>query len=197
MKGLTCVLEGPDGGSKTTLARTLQARYGSGYQHAGPPFEGATPASLARYYAAMLTGIALGAEPTQLPGGEFRVVSQPCIIDRWALGETVYGPLFRGRSLIGMSEWRALAGLLDATSTPLVVCLPPRDVCMKNWQDRVEKETFKDRQRVLQAYEAYASWAYGGQPHLARPRWVWIYDYTRPAEADFFGFLDAMAEKQS
>lgn len=225
MRSLSAILEGPDGAGKTTLSSRLRERYGSGYQHAGPPEPDATPASLTRYYAAMVAGFVLASYPIPASAmqvlhqtgdvvkakfmdalvkdqaekdGTGRVATGGSLLDRWALGETVYGPLFRGKSLVGPTEWRALVALIDALHVPLVVCLPPRDVCLKNWQDRVAQETFKDRAQVVKAYDAYASWAYGGRPHYARPRWTWIYDYTRPeGDQAFFNFLDALAEKQA
>lgn len=183
---LNVVLEGPDGGGKTTLAATLHERYGCLHQHAGPPRAGIGPAALARDYARMVT------PRLEIDGQAVGVVA-----DRWALGETIYGPLFRGRSLIGKAEWTALSCLLDATATPLVLCLPPKSVAMASWQDRLAEERFKDPLAVSKVYDAYATFAYGGNPALRAPRWQWVYDYTDPrALALLLDYLDALAEKQ-
>jgi hypothetical protein len=116
------VLEGPDGSGKTTLARALEADLGYVVRHEGPP-----PADLEdvfEYYAGKLTLAA------------FEAMSTGVVLDRFALGERVYGPLLRGRDRLGDSGWAAMHSCLDACGAFRVLCLPPYHRALETWQSR-------------------------------------------------------------
>ena len=74
MRAAHLVIEGPDGAGKTTLAQALCAS-GYAYRHEGPP-PPTVPAL--RYYAGILARL-----------------EQPTLLDRFHLGELVYGPIVR------------------------------------------------------------------------------------------------------
>jgi adenylate kinase family enzyme len=75
---IICV-EGPDGGGKTTLAQTLQAKLGAHYLHSTYRFKG----KMAAYHWAQLrTAIRLAQ-------------SKPVILDRWWPSEIVYSNVYR------------------------------------------------------------------------------------------------------
>jgi len=217
---VTVVLEGPDGGGKSTLATLLQARYGAGYQHAGPPIEGWTANDMTKYYLAMVSGMLFtpGTYP-RLPREVFaddasfsqyeemrtrdedqrlRTVIGSTVIDRWALGETVYGPIFRGRSLVTPLSWALLCDVLDELCVPLVLCLPGQDVAMENWRQRRDAggEHFDDAVKVAQAYKNFQTFA-DDRTGYRRPRWCWTYDYNNAEDTvEMLHFLDGLQERQ-
>ena len=111
------ILEGPDGGGKTTLATWLKREHGFSYVHAGPPTE---PADMLAEYGAQLWKALHGRKNV--------------VFDRLHLGELVYGPVLRDCDGLGYYGRRLLERVLNATSTPCYVCLPPWDVCCANWK---------------------------------------------------------------
>lgn len=127
------ILEGPDGAGKTYLAEELQAEFPElGYSHEGPPPKELEPY---HYYVARLhTHI------ESFPKG--------FILDRFALGERVYGPIFRGQSRLSYSEWLRLRTLFSELHVVQVMCLPPLTVAHKAWSSGraemiVNHETFR------------------------------------------------------
>lgn len=73
------VLEGPDGGGKTTLAKTLQAKLGAHYLHSTYKFKG----KMAAYHYAQLRKALRLAQ------------TKPVVLDRWWPSEIVYGNTYR------------------------------------------------------------------------------------------------------
>jgi len=118
------VIEGPDGGGKSTFARTLQERFGFGYRHEGPPPEDQDPLL---YYQARLFDAMLEALSTR-----------GVVLDRFALGERVYGPVLRGADNLGDDGWNIVDRCLQAVGAVQVVCLPEYGVCRAAWAARNE-----------------------------------------------------------
>jgi hypothetical protein len=116
------VIEGPDGGGKSTLAKAIQDRYGFGYRHEGPPPKGADPLL---YYQARLFDAMLEALRTK-----------GVVLDRFALGERVYGPLLRGADNLGDAGWGTIDRCLQAVGAVQIVCLPDYDTCRAAWAAR-------------------------------------------------------------
>ena len=146
------VLEGPDGSGKTTLAHQIQDRYGHAYRHEGPPPAG-RPA-LFYYYERLVDADA----------------AAPVILDRFALGERVYGPVLRGRDDLGYAGWAVVRDFLDARGAVRVLCLPPKWVCMRAF--RIAKQMIKDEETFIQTYDAWAAFRNDPGQH--------VYDWTRP-----------------
>lgn len=96
------ILEGPDGSGKSTLAKALQQETGGDIIHRSAPVEHPLIE-----YVAPLSGY----------NG-----SGTLILDRWHLGEEVYGPLYRGGSRLGPHGFNAVEDVLIELGAVLVFC---------------------------------------------------------------------------
>ncbi len=108
----TIVLEGPDGGGKTTLKDFLCKRLRARSVHMSIP------------------------EPLDKPldywMGRLREAEWPEIIDRLHWSEDVYANLFRGGSRLSDLDRWLLEGWLIAHSAVIVLCRPSRETVLKN-----------------------------------------------------------------
>lgn len=92
------IVEGPDGAGKTTLAKAISEETGAEYIHAGPPR--AHP--MAEYIC-------------ELPRHD-------AVLDRWHLGEMIYGPLYRGQAGMTSLQFAALEQFLEQRGAVVVLC---------------------------------------------------------------------------
>lgn len=124
------IVEGPDGAGKTMLAHKLATRR---YLHQGPYELDPLPQSL-----------------TLLEQFKERVV-----LDRFHLGEQVYGPIFRGRDALGGAGRRMLERYLLSRRALVVLALPPLGTAHRNWYARKQQggEMFADRYEEI--YDAF------------------------------------------
>lgn len=140
MDGRLLILEGPDGAGKTTLADEFR-RQGFTYVHQGPFRENAVLETMDNVLNAM------------------KVASPPVVLyDRLHLGERVYGPIFRNKDLLGeIGQRNVERWLADRFHAMVVLCLPPRDVALQNWKDRVvtSKEMFTDERKMGLVWDEY------------------------------------------
>jgi hypothetical protein len=158
------VIEGPDGSGKSTLAKALCAKYGYEYHHEGPP---KTPDVLQQYAGLLFKGVFER-------GGKV-------VFDRLHLGENVYGPILRGKSLINDFEGLALLHrVMSAYRVHCIICLPPYEVCRANWIARKKLELIENEDQFLATYETYARYAADLVTHKT-VRYT-LYDYTKDAE---------------
>lgn len=142
MAGRIIVLEGPDGAGKTYLARWLCEIYDAAYLHEGPPPKD-VPA-LEHYSLALANAVSLAFS------GRRHVV-----MDRWAYGERIYGPLHRGVDGLGSEGWALCASTLRRMSAIKILCLPPLNVCRMAWASGRE-EMIQDPVVFEATYRAYA-----------------------------------------
>jgi len=111
-------IEGPDCGGKSTLTRQLidaaTRRGWHGHRiHKGPPDPDTDP--FVEYESA------LDVEPLRnLIDADHHLV----VMDRWHLGEAVYGPLWRGVSRLSPAGLSHVEAALDALGAVRVMCLP-------------------------------------------------------------------------
>lgn len=146
------IIEGPDGSGKTTLATALCARHGYAYRHEGPPPSGVSPFE---HYAGIL-----------------KTLETPTLLDRFHLGELVYGPLLRGRAGLSIAELAWLRNWCAAFRVPVILCLPPFEVAYRNWETRraAGRELFVDPLLWAKSYLCF----HGLQEEAAH-----LFDYTR------------------
>lgn len=98
------IVEGPDGAGKTTLARAICQATGAWYRHAGgAPFRH----PLVEYSA---------------PIEEARLEERSLVLDRWHLGEMIYGPLYRGKAGMSSLQFAALEQYLGERGAIVVLC---------------------------------------------------------------------------
>jgi hypothetical protein len=101
------ILEGCDGVGKTTLAAEIHRRLPFAWQlHQGPP-QGDDPFSIYEEGLLAYDG------------------TTPIICDRWHLGEMIYGPMYRGGSIVDdIARWHIEAFLQAKGATQIVLTLP-------------------------------------------------------------------------
>lgn len=145
------ILEGPDGGGKTTLARHLEQYYGFKYVHTGPP----SGQDLLEEYGYQLWRATYD--------------DQPVVFDRLYLGERVYGPVLRGYDNLGEYGHKLMRRLTRGQDVYEVICLPPIDVCRENWRGRYG-ELVANGAHFNEIYDRYQ--AYARTPGYA------VWDYT-------------------
>jgi hypothetical protein len=152
------VLEGPDGAGKTTLARVLQETYGLDYHHEGPP---PRDEPVLWHYGRVLDS--------------FR--GRRIVLDRLALGERVYGPVYRGRDELGDEGWALFERLTCAVAAVQVLCLPPVDNVLRTWRYEQRDEMYRagGEEQLIRTYRRY-----GFLGHTQD----FVFDYTRPGELD-------------
>jgi len=152
------VIEGPDGAGKTTLAEDLRRAFGHEIRHEGPPPPTQDPLL---YYFGRLYDAHLATFCTR---GQ--------ILDRFALGERVYGPILRGEDRLGAQGWLKIRRALDASDAVRVLCLPPYEVCLANWRARNA-----DRLELIRREMTFAATYEAWKLFRDDPGQV-IYDYT-------------------
>jgi hypothetical protein len=130
------LLEGPDGGGKTTLARHLAARFGLLSHKNGAPSPGE---DLAATYRAQLT--------------------PDTVIDRAWPSEVIYAPLLGRVPLVSAEQSAEMFGELRKRGGRVVICLPPLFACEAAWKGRAG-ELFTDRAVLEAAWKSYFELAF-------------------------------------
>ena len=132
------LLEGPDGGGKTTLA--------------SHPWLGAferrhfglldDPLREYRAFASMAAAS---------PRGLF-------VIERMHPSERIYGEVARGASRISAGQALDLERILERAGCVAVLCLPPFSACWAAWVGRGAAEYLKDEESLRAVWRLYRRW---------------------------------------
>jgi hypothetical protein len=131
------IIEGPDGAGKTTLAKyMMKVTAADLYVHCGPP---KCPPFL-EYFNIFQ-----------------QVDNRHWVLDRYHLGERVYGPVYREEDGLGAARQRMLERALFSKQAIVVRCLPPLDVVIENWKARkaVGGEMLDNVAQLIAVYEGF------------------------------------------
>jgi GTPase SAR1 family protein len=150
------ILEGPDGGGKTSLAKKLMAE-GFQYRHEGPPPIGV---DLISYYLKILD------DSLKSP--------MNVVHDRLWLGERVYGPISRGSDRIGPQGYKLFERLHRSKPISQYICTPKIGVARINYQKKIleDDDYLKSVDKWEKVFKAYTDLQY------SRNGMGEVFDYT-------------------
>lgn len=128
------ILEGPDGGGKTTLASQLREEYGYRIVKTGPP----APGDIFRQYADALVMALEG--PTT-------------VFDRHYLGESIYGPILRGVDRLGVEGRDTIERIITERGVRLIIVCPPWETLVTGWGSK--EDLLKNESTLRTVYDRY------------------------------------------
>lgn len=178
------IVEGPDGGGKTTLIDRLRKHLGVGVMP--------RPCSSDR-----------GVDPSSLMAWVDRDLSGPVherkIYDRHPLiSEPIYGPLIRGDMAAGFTDlvWMSTRLEMLYTHEPLMIfCLPPLALVKANVMETHDTNT-KHLQGVHARIEAiWNQYQFRCAQELTMKHDVYVWDYSLPTAERSFDDLVELAEE--
>jgi hypothetical protein len=176
---MSLILEGPDGGGKTTLLSKIREQFGVDTMVHHGAYIGDT--NIAQYYMESLQTARRGIVTNK---------SFNFVMDRSWLAEPIYGTAMRGgENRIALGQQRVLeetfAGLGGLTG--VVLCLPPLETCLANWAARREREYPDSEARLTLIYTQYLA---AIEEWRSRKLFVYVYDYTiDPSAGDLMKLL--------
>lgn len=140
--GRVVILEGPDGGGKTSLARKLE-KLGFEYKHEGPPPENV---DLVAHYLNILN------ESIESDGD--------VVHDRLWLGERIYGPIARGADRLGLNGQKLFTRLCSSKGVLQLICLPTLGITLENYSHKIKEahDYLKNVEKLKEVYVAYLQW---------------------------------------
>ena len=138
--GELILLEGPDGGGKTTLGQHFE-ELGYMYIHFGPMLK--VKKSLARMYIDAMLPALLGLKNV--------------VMDRSWLSEPIYSKVFRdGKERLKPADYRMLTRVAMRCRTKVVYCLPSEDQCLKTFRSRKGEEYLDREDQLKRVYQLYS-----------------------------------------
>lgn len=156
------ILEGPDGGGKSTLAQELTEHLGAHYVHLGsfPRVK----RGLARLYVEAMMPALLG----------YRNV----VMDRSWLSEPIYGQVFRaGQDRVGVASRRMLERLAMRCLTHVVLCRTQLERHLTTFRARRGEEMLEREDQLCAVHALYGADALTDLP-------VTLYNYAEPNHHD-------------
>ena len=141
--GRVVILEGADGGGKTTLAKRL-VEEGFEYRHEGPP---PSKVDLVAHYLDILD--------------KSLKSNKNVVHDRLWLGERVYGPVCRGEDRLGDAGQVLFERLHRSKSIHQYICTPRLGIARVNYLQKIKEDDdyLKSTERWERAYEYYNRFA--------------------------------------
>lgn len=167
------ILEGPDGGGKSTLIKTWwPAERASVFAH-GPY----TKCSGDEIAAAYLHDISYE-----------RATGRIVAMDRCWISEGIYGPVARGKNRLDDRQRLVLEQAAHECHAVVVLCLPSYEACLKAYLARKELEYLEDETQLKRVYNGYRDYAAVRHRYQLR---TFVYDYeAEPDPADFIKMVE-------
>jgi DNA polymerase III delta prime subunit len=157
MNNRVIILEGPDGAGKTTLADLLANYHGFVRWHTNKP-------SRNEYVFKTYTDLLIKALNHD----------QPVVFDRLHLGETIYGPVMRGKDLLGPLGVRLINRVIVARDVKFVICLPDKWLFRHIFNTRGD-DYIKQYDKASDIYDMYLDYA--------KTNVLDVYNYTEMNES--------------
>jgi thymidylate kinase len=130
------ILEGADGTGKTTVATGLLDLTGAQMMHASQP-----KGNWVEEYVDPL----LGYQPRQTTAAHRQIGDvlpeaghNHLVCDRWHWGEVIYGPLYRGASILDEDAFVYMSHFLNSKGALIIHMWNTEDVIRKRWDERGE-----------------------------------------------------------
>lgn len=137
------IVEGPDGAGKTTLVEKIERKAKAAGRHVSTYASGVPTRPPLKEY--VNTAMTMWYEGSPL-----------VIIDRYHIGEQVYGPVMRKGDMLGAIGREVLEMFLMELFVPtLVLALPPYEMCHDVWSQRIDDEYVKDTERYRKVYDLF------------------------------------------
>lgn len=155
------IFEGPDGGGKTSAAREYAKRIKALYYHF----------SAWRHMEDQYPRLFLEAMMPALMG------YQNVVMDRSWLSDRPYNAAYhKGKPLISSYNATVLERVAMRCDTNVIMCLPPKEVCLENFRSRMDSEMLDDPDQLEYVYLLYREMVEDNKGS-ALP--ITVYDYTK------------------
>lgn len=143
------IIEGVDGTGKTTVCDELKKLSAAKVMHAAQP-----KGDYVQEYIEPLNGyVPVGA----YPDGD-RTQPTHVICDRWHWGELIYGPLYRGGSILDDDAWVHVNQYLNALGAIIVYLRNDKQTILSRWEQRGEDFAKAEHlDWLMSAYERVAA----------------------------------------
>lgn len=159
------ILEGPDGGGKTTLAERLRQFFGThrmAHVMKHGPYIGMSTEDLCKTYFRSMT--------------QALTYDDHVIMDRSWLSEPIYGTVYRnGANRVDLPRRRMLERVALSRGAVVVHCQPDLSLCVDTFKQRKGIEYLDNTEQLGEVYEAYETLS----QHTCLP--VVHYDYEKDA----------------
>jgi len=152
--GKVLILEGPDGGGKTTLAKWICTNANFDYKHEGPPPPGRDQLE---YYKTVLYD-ALEADHNT-------------VFDRLFLGEHIYGPVMRQSDRLTINGVKLFERIIASKSIWHYICMPSERTILDNFSIKI-----KDPNEYVKDIDNFKKVINGYYRMMLRP-YNYVYDY--------------------
>ena len=129
------IIEGPSCAGKTTLAKRLVKLYKLKYYHEGPPPKNVNKL---KYYSNKLEVYK----------------NENFVLDRFAIGERIYGPLLRDDYDFNFKHWVTLQKLLIKYEIRHIILIPSYRICYNRWINENDN-LIKTKQLFLRLYDRW------------------------------------------
>lgn len=133
---MICILEGENKTGKSTLAHYIEEHHGFRYIKVSQP----GPEGPYKEYTVILSSIKKG---------------ENVVIDRFHIGEEVYGPIYRGKSCLTSEQFQEIEKKINDLNGILIYCYDTEDNIAKRFDE--EGEEFADKDKIKKTLELYAS----------------------------------------